>query len=355
MTKQRISQLWWRHNQAWVGSLIVIILGLALLISIANTQQWHSEHRQVTAGYRLNRAEALKHPNSFKVAGKVVSERAYYDHVEQFFAGDEFSAHRTWHQTTAHTVNDYFYVLAILAGVILAFWERRTHYGAFLLNLGATRWQIWRQQLATFGYLTLSFAGGLVVYYAWIWLAIPNRFLQNFDFAERTGNGLAITLTASCLLALGWLAGNVNQRLWAALVTGLLAWRALNGFFVNGGLWFQMIGIEQLPAAWLASHYGIASALALGATGLLLGLTGLTFRHWSADTRFTLSGAPLVVLINDVIICIGVGTLLGDALLNPVFNVAAPWYEPLGSLIILIGLVGWQCWTGRRREVQAVA
>lgn len=340
-----IKKLWWRGNSAWLIGVMVALLTVASVTAIAGTQRWQVNHQQMQRGYQINAANYRKSPQSFKINGQPAkSERAYYDYNDQYFSRHEFTATNGVTRTDRYQMNNYFYGIALLAGLLLSFWPRRTHYHEFLLGLGLKRSRLWWQQLQTVALMAGTMMISQVVHYAWIGLVIPNRYLQTFALGDRVGSGIAVTILSVVMLALGWLIGNVTDHFWLAAVIGGLTWRWLNGLLTNTVYQLPRTGEPVMPNIWLYAHYNVASLLGLVVLAGLLSLSYATFRRWTAEPVRLKTQPWLPLICLSLLMGIGVGALFGDVVLISFFNTYGPVIEFSGMAVVLIIWLGWLVW-----------
>jgi len=350
MTNQTLTRLWWRQNWTWMRLIMAGILLVGMWTAVSSTRSWKAVQAQLETSYRLTTDDYRRHPENYKVHGKpAASERAYYDHIEQFFEENEFKITDSHIPVSSSQPNHYYYVLALLAGLMIAFWERRTHRLTFLLSLGATRWQIWRAQLSLLGAVMGMVALSQLLHYLWIIVVIPQKYQFYLSVGPLVGSNLAIVLTSGCVAALGWLVSNVTDRFWLAGLVGLLTWQWGFGRLTNTSFWLHLFGITKTGDIWLYEHYGVASGLAAVGLVVLLGLTWLTLRKWSAEAT---AQNPLSVVVFGILASIGIGAIVGDVVIAPFWRSVIPWFEYSGMLLTLLCFVGYRLFRRQRTRRQ---
>ncbi|WP_053072719.1 hypothetical protein [Lactiplantibacillus herbarum] len=348
MTNKTLARLWWRQNWTWMQLLMAGILLVGMGTAVSSTRGWQAGRADLDIGYRLNAADYRRHPETYRIHGKpAASERAYYDHIEQFFEENEFKNTDGHIPVTGFEPNHYYYVLALLAGLVIAFWERRTHRLAFLLSLGVTRWQVWCAQLSLLGAIMGTAALSQLLHYLWIVAVIPQKYQLYLSVGPLMGSNIAIILTSGCVAALGWLIGNVTDHFWLAGLVGFLTWRWGFGMLTRTNFWLQPFGVKKTSDVWLYEHCGVASGLAAIGLVVLLALTWLTLIKWSAEV--TPQGL-LSVVVFGILASIGIGTVVGDMMIAPFWQSAIPWYEYSGMLLTLLCFAGY--WLFRCQQIR---
>lgn len=343
MATVKLRRLWWQQNRAWVRLVTAACLLVSLLMAINVTHTWQVEHARSVRGERINAADFIKHPKDYKIVGHpAVSLQAYYEHLDQYFWPGEYTSTSPDQAVRAQRPNLLYYVVALISGLMFAFWGRRTHSYEFMLGLGVTRWQIWRQQLRLGLVLMATVFVSQVIYYGWIMVVIPQVYQRYRNLAALLGSSVAVTMVSGCLLMLGWLVGSLNQRLWLAILISTLTWRWASGMLTRTNMWLRWFHIQSLPSIWLHVHYGVAAIMALVGLLMLLGLTWVACRQWSADITTLRQQSPFNGVIASVLISLSIGSTLGDILLLPLMRTIMPWYELVGIVLTLTGMIIYQ-------------
>ncbi|ALO04397.1 ABC transporter permease [Lactiplantibacillus paraplantarum] len=343
MTTAKLSRLWWQQNVTWLRPVMVVCVLVSLLMAVSSTHTWQVEHARSERGERTYAADFVKNPKNFKVAGRPASSlHAYYEHLDQYFWPGEYTSTNPAQAVRTHQPNRLYYILGLTWGLMLAFWGRRTHRYELMFGLGATRWQIWWQQLRLGLVLMATVFLSQMLYYGWIMTMIPQDYQRYRNVAALVGSSVAVTMVSGCLLMLGWLVGSLNHRLWLAIIISGLTWRWASGMLTRTNMWLRWFHIQSLPNIWLHVHYGIATAMALGGLLVLLGLTWVAFCQWSADVTTVRQQSQFNGLTASVLISLGMGSLLGDVLLLPLIKTILPWYELVGIVLTLTGMLAYR-------------
>ncbi|WP_033608730.1 hypothetical protein [Lactiplantibacillus plantarum] len=347
MATVKLRRLWWQQNRPWVRLVTATCLLVSLLMAINVTHTWQVEHARSVRGERINAADFVKHPKDYKVAGRpAVSLHVYYEHLDQFFWPGEYTSTDPNQAVRAQQPNRLYYVLGLVSGLLLAFWGRRTHRFEFMAGLGVTRWQIWWQQLRLGLLLMVTVFVSQVIYYGWITAAIPQVYQQYRNGAALLGSSVAVTMVSGCLIMLAWLVGIFNQRLWLAILISTLTWRWASGMLTRTNMWLRWFHIQSLPSIWLHVHYGVAAIMALVGLLMLLGLTWMACRQWSADITTLRQQSLFNGVIASALISLSIGSTLGDILLLPLMGTIAPWYELVGIVLTMMAMLVYRA--GRR-------
>ncbi|WP_251897927.1 ABC transporter permease [Lactiplantibacillus paraplantarum] len=350
MTTVKISRLWWQQNAAWVRLVLAVCLLASLLMAISSTHTWQAQHARSERGERVNAADFVKHPQDYKIAGHpAASLHTYYEYLDQYFWPGEYTSTSPEQAVRSQRPNRLYYALALISGLMLAFWSRRTHRFEFMASLGVTRWQIWRQQLRLGLVLIATVFLSQVIYYGLIMTMIPQVYQQYRNVVALLGSSVAVTMVSGCLLMLGWLVGSLNQRLWLAIIISSLIWRWASGMLTRTNIWLRWFHIQSLPNIWLHVHYGVATAMALVGLLILLGSTWLVFRHWSAEITTLRQQSTFNGVITSILISLSIGSTLGDVLLLPLMGTIAPWYEVVGIMLTLMGMLVYRGYRFRQR------
>ncbi|USJ84935.1 ABC transporter permease [Lactiplantibacillus pentosus] len=340
MTTSKLGRLWIQQNWPWLRLVMATCLLVSLLMAGHSTYNWQENHARSERGERINAADFVKHPESFQIAGQpAASLQAYYDHLDQYFWPGEYTSTNPKQAVRAHQPNRFYYVLALIGGLLLAFYGRRTHRFEFMTALGATRWQIWWQQVRLALALMATIFVSQLIYYGWIIAVIPQTYQHYRNLPAMFGSSVAVTLVSGCLLMLGWLVGNLNHRLWLAILISGLTWRWASGMLTRTNIWLRWFNIQTLPDIWLHVHYGVSATMALVGLLILLGLTWISFRHWSADIVTLHQQSRFNAFTAIVLFSLGIGSTFGDMLLLPLMKTIAPWYELVGISLVLFGLL----------------
>ncbi|MFC6181212.1 hypothetical protein [Lactiplantibacillus daowaiensis] len=300
MTTKRVSQLWWHATRWWFGILFGVIILIGLVTAIMATTKWQhmTQISQHVPAYYLQ----------FFHAGL---DTAKYQQMQMDISPDHW-----------------FYLAAGLSGLGLAFWGRQTHYDEFLLNLGATRQQLWvvqgQQLVALIGAVLLSQLG----HYVWILIAVPSRFLQYMPVAWLGWSSLALALTSGVLIAISWLIGQLTANWWlAGLVSGLVWWR---GYLMIGNTSMTTTTQSMQSALnWLALRPFITIGVALVTLGGSLYLSRYLMLRWSAEQFDGPDHYRLGALI-------GLLTLSGGPLLSQQLLPNVPFHDLIGGVTVLV-------------------
>ena len=81
---------------------------------------------------------------------------------------------------------------------------------------------------------------------------------------------------------------------------------------------------------------------------MLLGLTWVACRQWSADITTLRQQSLFNEVIASALISLSIGSTLGDILLLPLMGTIAPWYELVGIVLTMMAMLVYRA--GRRYQ-----
>ena len=339
MTCRQVHRLWWSQSWRWVIGLMAVLIVIGMGAAVKTTQG-HQQGLQQTSQMKAYQAsDYRKHPENYQLHGHQVSLAEYNTEQYQLFSKDQFKVHG-YETRIGVAGNNWYYLFMMIAGLVLAFWGRRTHYAEFMMGLGATRNQLFLVQLGQALALTLTVAVAQLSYWGWVIAVIPAKYQVYRNLAGLFGSNVAIVTISFGVLVLGWFIGLLNNRFWLAAILSGLSWRFLEGVGSESGYAMLLFGDNVLPVGfWFYAHYYVASSLVLGLSILACGAIWQLQRTWSAElTPF--GGETLFRKVGLIgVVTIAGGAILGDIFLQPFIPGVLPWFEILGMAILLVVLL----------------
>ncbi|KLD60027.1 ABC transporter permease, partial [Lactiplantibacillus plantarum] len=90
-----------------------------------------------------------------------------------------------------------------------------------------------------------------------------------------------------------------------------------------------------MPSIWLHVHYGVAAIMALVGLLMLLGLTWMACRQWSAAITTFRQQSLFNGVIASALISLSISPTLWAILLLPLMGTIAPWSELVGLVMTM--------------------
>ena len=251
--------------------------------------------------------------------------------------------------------NGAFFALFILTMLQVhsgGFWRVCLGYGTVLLALaGLARKMLPDEPLAKTAYLTqglLLVTLGLVSKFAGLQLALVLGVESVVLFVlgtQRPSAVLKFFAHAAALLATGWCVANLKPFDSIGLWTGA----ALGALMIFNAFWSHRVTGEN-PAPVLRAE---PSAFTLLAFASWLGITW--FNTTAGQLPLALAGGAVALTFSIYLLRIREVTLLGQlflvlaqiAWLFHFLTVTPPWWNPLGLIVVTIGLSHWWAWQKR--------
>ncbi|ETY72851.1 hypothetical protein [Lactiplantibacillus fabifermentans] len=351
MTNKQVRHLWWSQTRSWLVWLLVLIPVIGLMTAVQTTQLQRTLVVNMTATeVQQQRADFKKHPNDYKINGQRVSLTRYNVAQNQFFHKNQYQPH-DYAGTPDKSGNWGYYLLALIGGLLFAFWGRRSHYYEFLLGLGARRRQIWRSQLAQGGALLAAVAVAQLIHWGWIITVIAPKYQQYRDLNGIIGNAVASVMASGAILALSWLIGQFIKQFWFAALLSFVIWRGTVEIFTDPATGDMLLHQQYLLETWWQAHYWLTSGLILLVMLGLLWLGARLFTTWTAEEQPASHQSGLARLLWFVSIVIGFGTMIGDNIIIEISNSSFSLTNQLwGMLLVLIVMLAWQLWWSQRRS-----
>jgi|GEM_PF-2658190 len=340
MTFKQVNRLWWAQSWHWLLGFMAIMLLIGLGTAVKTTQQHVQNTHEPATMHAQQVEEYRKHPEDFQLDGHQVSLSAYNSEQNQIFPKNQFKLHSYMLRAEVPS-NNWLYLVMAVAGLILAFWGRRTHYTELMLSLGVTRTQLFLTQLLQSLALTATVAVAQLLHWTWIIMVVPKNYQIYRDLPGLFGNNVAIVTISFGLLALGWLMGQLTDRFWLAGLLAALSWRFMNGVASSYGYAAFFFGQSVIPPEfWFYAHAYVASAVSAGLALIAVGLIWRLSVTWSAEQSVFTRQSGLKKWAMIAVMTIAGGALVGDVLFQPFAKSGLPWFELLGMAVLCIGLLG---------------
>ena len=256
--------VFWHQHRWYLRALLVVLLGLGAFAGFRVNNNWQGQHSPASLAMEANNSlkyQAKTQTYADRQGRHYSSKRAY----EKVYAKQNLQLFRAQPTKKTHStrssfdnglnMNSFFVIIAM--GVFVIWVSRWRHLNVFLQTLGWTRPQIYRQQTAAYGLVTLlGIAGGQGLGLLILKLQIPVLYWQNFQWSTWLAN-----LTSDMVMGLTLL-------MLAMLVTTILTNGIVVFLLITCGYFFWTVPVNtmlgrDIAGVYLSRHWLLGNALAL--------------------------------------------------------------------------------------------
>ena len=340
MAHKTLRRLVWRQHWSILLLILIGLVGSAAVQSLYGSQAWHtqSDPRLIDSQVQYRR----KHHDYVDSVGKRYSSKQaflkdYQERQLQVYRQQPTKKTKTIRGNFGTKINQYYFVIGILAGTVMIWYARRRYLNEFLQTLGYRRSEIYRQQWLQYGLTVVSgVVMGSLVNLAILRSQIPASYFTYFKWQAWLQDLMGDAVVALCVFAIASLATVVINNV---IVAGALTLSLYLYWWMPQSVWQN--ATTAIAANYLSRHWGLGCVLALLIIGITWGLAQWLVSGYSAEQRSQFVVHRSLRLILLLIMSVPLGVILSRIFRGFILSNTSWPSLVLGWILGLVVLTVW--------------